>query len=130
MLGKIIEIEDNYVTVKLSIDITKQPNLANLHVVFEHGEEKIVGEILNVDQTKMLISVVGEIKGDWFASGISAKPSFASTVRIIKMDELELILGSQQITDGQTYFGLSNVYKNYKINVNINDFFSNHFAIL
>ncbi len=130
MLGKIIEIEDNYVTIKLNIDITKQPNLANLHVVFEHGEEKIVGEILNVDQTKMLISVVGEIKGNYFASGISAKPSFASTVRIIKMEELELILGSQTLQSGQAYFGLSNVYKNYKINVNINDFFSNHFAIL
>ena len=130
MLGKIIEIEDNYVTVQLSIDITKQPNLANLHVVFEHGEDKIVGEILNVDKTKMLIAVVGELKGTWFASGISAKPSFASTVRIIKMDELELILGSQKLETGQTYFGLSNVYKNYKINVSINDFFSNHFAIL
>ncbi len=130
MLGKIIEIEDNYVTVQLSIDITKQPNLANLHVVFEHGEDKIVGEILNVDKTKMLIAVVGELKGTWFASGISAKPSFASTVRIIKMDELELILGSQKLETGQTYFGVSNVYKNYKINVSINDFFSNHFAIL
>lgn len=130
MLGKIIEIKDNYVTVKLAIDINKQPNLTNLHVVFENGNKKIVGEILNVNQVTMLIAIVGEFTGDIFTSGVSSKPSFASTVRIIKFEELELILGRQQLSSGQAYFGLSNVYDNYKINIDINSFFSNHFAIL
>ena len=31
MLGKIEEIIDNTIVIKLDIDITKQPNLVNLH---------------------------------------------------------------------------------------------------
>ena len=34
MLGKIEEIVDNSVYIKLGIDINKQPNLVNLHVIF------------------------------------------------------------------------------------------------
>jgi len=42
---------------------------------------------------------------------------------------LWLILGKQEKTKDKTFFGLSTVYKNYKINVDTNSFFSNHFAI-
>lgn len=130
MLGTILEIIDNYVLVKLSININNQANLVNLHVVFEDNGTKIVGEIINATQTNMKIQIVGEIIKDSFVPGVSAKPSFKSIVRIIKADELELILGKQSIVGNQTFFGISNVYQNYKINVDINDFFSNHFAVL
>ena len=40
MIGKIEEIIDNSVTIKLDIDINEQPNLVNLHVVFEDGSGK------------------------------------------------------------------------------------------
>ena len=46
MLGKIDEIIDNSVIVNLEIDITEQPNMVNLHVVFEDGNNKVVGEIV------------------------------------------------------------------------------------
>ncbi len=130
MLGKIIEILENSVIVELSIDINQQPNLVNLHVVFENGNEKIIGEIVNINQSKMFVSIVGELKEHNFTPGVSSKPSFKSLVRMVRMDELETFLGRQQTVDGYTFFGFSNVYKNYKINVSVNDFFSNHFAIL
>lgn len=130
MLGKITEILENSVIVQLAIDINQQPNLVNLHVVFENGEERIVGEIATVDQTKMLVNIVGELKGTNFTPGVSSKPAFKSLVRMIKMEELEVFLGKQETVDGYTFFGFSNVYKNYKINVSVNDFFSGHFAIL
>ena len=130
MLGKIIEILDNQVIVKLSIDINNQSSLVNLHVVFEDSEKKIIGEIVNVNQAQMSVNIVGEINQKIFLPGFSSKPSFRSIVRIITLQELELILGSQAPSNNQTFFGFSNVYQNYRINVNINDFFSNHFAIL
>ena len=40
MIGKIEEIIDNSVTIKLDIDINEQPNLVNLHVVFEDDKKK------------------------------------------------------------------------------------------
>ena len=130
MLGKIIEIIDNQVFVKLNIDINNQTNLINLHVVFEDNAKKIIGEIVNVDQEKMIVNIVGELKNNNFLPGSISKPSFKSSVRIITLEELELILGKQQPNNGETFFGFSNIYQNYKINVSINNFFSNHFAIL
>ena len=130
MLGSISEIIDNQAFVKLAVDINSQSNLINLHVIFEDGVKKIVGEIVNVSQTQLMVNIVGEIKNEKFFPGFSSKPSFKSKVRIIALNELELILGKQTPSVGQTFFGFSNIYQNYRINININDFFSNHFAIL
>ena len=131
MLGKIEEIIDNSVTIKLDIDITKQPNLVNLHVIFEDGtDRKVVAEIANTNRTHMLANIVGEIKNGVFTSGSSIKPSFKSIIRLIRTDELELLYGKQQLEFGYTNFGSSNVYQGYKINVNINDFINSHFSIL
>ena len=139
MLGRIIEIIDNQVFIKLDIDINNQTNLINLHVIFEDDIKKIVGEIVNVgqdkmtvnvNQTKMIVNVVGEINNNIFTPGANSKPSFKSKIRIITLEELEKILGPQTPSEGQTFFGYSTVYENYRINVGVNDFFSNHFSIL
>ena len=131
MLGNIIDIENNIVTIKLAIDITTQTNLINVHVVFEDDNQKIVGEIVNVGIDNAKISIVGEIVNNKFLPGFTKKPSFKSKVRIITMDELALILGEQQIQNNdQIYLGKSSIYTNYRINVGVNSFFSNHFAIL
>ena len=131
MIGSILSIEENNVIVKLSIDISSQSNLINVHVIFEDGKTKVVGEIININKETAIVSVIGEIIEDRFVPGINRKPSFKSKVRIIVLDELSLILGAQKVSDShQTYFGLSNVYTNYRINVDVNAFFSNHFSIL
>ncbi len=130
MIGSIIEIVDNRVLIKLAIDINKQPNLIGLHVVFEDTQKHIVGEIVNVSQTEMTAVVVGELTPTSFIPGASKRPSFKSNIRLVNLNELEFILGSQETTVGQTNFGTSNVYDGYKINVDINDFFSNHFSVL
>ena len=115
MLGKIKEIINNQVFITLSIDINNQSNLINL---------------VNINQTQMVVNIVGELKNCTFLPGFTSRPSFKSNVRLISLEELELILGKQTPSNNQTFFGFSNVYQNYRINVNINDFFSNHFAIL
>lgn len=131
MIGKIYSIEENHVFVDLAIDISSQDNLINVHVVFENGDVKIVGEIQKIDKTVAQIGIVGEIVEDRFIPGINKKPAFKSKIRIINLQELYLVLGNQKVEDNsRVYLGLSNVYKNFRINVNINEFFSNHFSIL
>ena len=130
MLGNIVEIIDNQVFINLNIDISNQTNLINLHVIFEDDTKKIVGEIVKVNKEQMVVNIVGELKDKTFLPVISSKPSFKSNVRIISLEELEHILGPQTPSQGQTFFGYSNIYQNYRINANINEFFSNHFAIL
>ncbi len=130
MLGKIISIVDNIVTIKLSINVDNQVNLINLHAVLEDGDTKIVGEIEEIDQVNAKITIVGEIVGDAFLPGFTKKPSFRSSVRLVKQEELALILGKTTTGKNEFYFGLSSVYQNYRISVGINSFFSSHFAIL
>ena len=130
MLGKILDIENSLVKIKLDIDLSKQANLINIHVVFEE-KYKIVGEIIKLDKEYGTIKIVGEIVNNQFVPGFTKKPSFQSTIRIVNMDELALILGPQQITDSsKIYIGTSSVYAHYRINVGLNDFFSNHFSVL
>ena len=131
MIGKVIDIIDDIVEIKLAIDVSNQSNLVNVHVVFEEANQKIVGEIISMSLEKMKIRILGEIIEDNFLPGTDKKPSFKAKVRIVVMSELELILGKQSITDNdQINLGYSTVYNNYKINVGINNFFSSHFAIL
>ncbi len=131
MLGKIEEIIDSSVYIKLGIDINKQPNLVNLHVIFEDDtDRKVVAEIINVNQTTMTTTIVGEIRNNIFTPGGNTKPSFKSKIRIINSDELELLYGKQSLSFGYANFGKSNVYQGYKINVDINEFFNSHFSIM
>lgn len=130
MLGKIIEINEYNVRVKMAIDIKLQPSLSNLHVVFEEENKKIIGEIETIDEEFLNITLIGEIIGSLYLPGVTKKPSFKADVRIINMDELTLILGPSTQTAGTFYLGESSIYNNYRINIGINNFFSNHFAIM
>ncbi len=130
MIGKIKTIENEIIIIELGIDVEKQPNLVNIHVVFENDNKRVVGEIIDMDKTEARIMLLGEIIDNKFIPGIDKKPSFRSNVRIVTLDELALVLGSQEEQKDTTYFGKSNIYENYKINVPFNNFFNHHFAIL
>ncbi len=130
-IGKIINIEENIVTVKIDVNVLNYGNLMNIHTVFDDGKRKLIGEILKVDIEYLKIAIVGELKEQIFIPGISLKPSFSSIIRIVTKEELSYILGPQEIIDNnQIALGVSSVYPGYKINVDVNSFFSNHFAIL
>lgn len=130
-IGKIIDINGNYVTIKIEFNVSSYGNLMNIHVIFDDGNKKIVGEILKVTLTEIIVGVVGEIIDNNFIPGVSSKPSFASSIRIVNRDELSMIIGPQDVEDSEhLYLGKSLVYNGYKINVEVNSFFSNHFAIL
>ena len=129
--GKISNIDGNYVTLEIDFDVTKYGNLMNVHVIFDDGVKKIVGEILKVTVTQIVIGVIGEIENGGFVPGINAKPSFASRVRVINQDELTMILGPQVIEDSDhMYLGRSAIYNGYEIHVGVNQLLINHFAIL
>ena len=130
-IGKIVDIEGNIVTLKIEINVLNYGSLMNVHTIFDDGKRKLVGEILKVDIEYLKIGIVGEIVDNHFVPGISLKPSFASITRIISKEELALILGNEEIIDNnQIALGISSIYSGYKINVDVNSFFSNHFAIL
>lgn len=131
MLGTIIGIEENQVLLKLAIDVENFNNLINIHVVMEEGNRKIVGEIINIKDGIAYINLLGEIINNNFVFGVIAKPAFSSTVKLISKEKIPMIIGVENYKENQDlYLGVSPIYEGVKIGVNINRFFSNHFAIL
>ena len=130
MLGKIVAIEDNSLELDLSIKLEEMENIINLYVIIEDINKNIIGEIVDIKGNSAFINLLGEFNDDKFVFGISKKPSFKSTVKLLSKDKINNILGiPEYIEKRDLYIGKSPIYEDVKIGVNINQFFSNHFAI-
>ncbi len=130
MLGNIIGIEGNSVYLKLNEGVNTTKNIINLYVNMKDDDIQIIGEITEVNDQIAIINLVGEIINDKFMFGVMRKPSFSSDVSLIPEEKINKIIGVSNYQDNKDlYLGGSPVYSNVKIGVNVNDFFSNHFAI-
>ena len=131
MLGTIIAVEENMVYVKLNPQVTNIGNIANSFVVFESSASNIVGEVINVKENILHINLVGQIKDNVFVTGISKKPSLDSAVKVISKEKIPFIIGVPTYKENRDLLlGTSPIYDNVQIGVNVNDFFSKHFAII
>ena len=125
MFEKILSITKNYAIVQISNNISD--DILNYNVILEDKEKKILGEIDEVINNEAKISFLGEFIDGRFYSGIIRRPTLSSTIRIINKQELGELVGDN---DSRTMIlGLSPLYNNYPIKVNINEMFSNHMAI-
>jgi hypothetical protein len=126
MLGKILTISKNNAIVEINKDSTSIKDLINLHVIFEDDNKKILGEIDSIDQDTIRITFLGELTSDDFIGGLIKKPSLDAHIRIINDDELKILTGNE---NRGLRLGVSPLYNNFPLNVNIDEFFSNHTAI-
>ena len=129
MLGKILQIKDGIIEVKLEINIYTTGNLVSKNVVFEDGKSRIVGEIINAYSDRIEVVVIGEIVDNTFIYGDVNVPSFRSSCRVITKEELDLMF-ARDVNENSILIGKSFIYNNYDIYLNISRFFSNHFAVL
>jgi hypothetical protein len=125
MFGKITEINGSSCVVENKSHLTHS-ELMNCHVVFPESDRLVVGEITKIDESKICILLVGEIRSNRFFPGVVKKPS--TTPRIINVNELELIIGKQ--SKDIPSLGHSAIYKNYDVKVPIDSMFANHLAII
>ncbi len=125
MFKEITAISKNYAIVKISKGINE--DILNLNAIFEERNKKILGEIEEIIDDTVKISFLGEFIDGKFYSGIIRKPSLTSNVRLINTDELNELVG---VNDRYSMMlGLSPLYNNYPIRINIDRMFSNHSAI-
>ena len=130
MLGKIVSIQDNTVFIKLNVKLDEMQNIINLYTLLEDGERKIIGEIVDIKGDIAALNLVGELINDNFVFGVSKKPSFKATTKLITSEKIKSILGITNYDEKTTlYIGKSPIYDGLDIGVSINEFFSNHFAI-
>ena len=128
MLGRIIAINDNIVSVQLSVNIYDYDSLISKNVIFKDTTAISIGEVIAIGNGIMQVSLVGEIRNNKFLFGDISKPSFKATCNLIDNSVLDIILNN----DGPNSIklGKSFIYPDYDIKLDVGNFFSNHFAIL
>ncbi len=127
MFGKILYISDNiaHVENKMSRDVVA--DLMNIHVIFEAPNQRILGEVIEINDTVIKIRFLGEYQGKKYLNGVLRKPLLNSNIRIINGEELLELVGTYN--NASFILGDSAIYKNFKVCPNINALFSNHLAI-
>ena len=127
MFDRIVYISDHGANVKLVQGIQLSMNLMNLHIVFEDGEKKILGEIDDIDGEVVKVRFLGEIINGNLIGGTIRKPALDAKIRIIDPSEIPMITGFD--SKGYMRFGTSPFYSGAPVFLDVNGFFSNHFAI-
>lgn len=129
MFGKILEVHEYNIRVENATHKV-ETGLIGVHIVFE-SQYKIVAEITKITSEYIECILVGEFTEGGFHSGITHKPLYNSLIRIVNKDEVACLVGSQEIdTAEHLYLGKSLTYEGFNISANMDNMFSNHFAIL
>ena len=127
MFGKILYISDNIAHVENKMNREVASDLMNIHVIFEAENQRILGEVIELNDEVIKIRFLGEYSGTRYLNGVLRKPMLNSNIRIINGEELMELVGSY--TDKSFILGDSAIYKNFKVCPDINSLFSNHLAI-
>lgn len=127
MFGKIVYISNTEAHVEVPHDGSMTTNIMNMHVVFEDEKKKVLGEVEDLSEDIMKIRFLGEIVGNNFVGGVIRKPTFNAKLRLINKEEVGILVGEDN--DSSVQIGVSPLYDDYPIRVDINDLFSNHMAV-
>ena len=127
IFGKILYISDNIAHVENISKGAITADLMNIHVIFEDKDQRILGEVIELNEEEIKIRFLGEYVGTRYVNGVIRKPLLSSTLRIINSEELLELVGT--LSNKSFVLGMNATYKGFQICPNINDLFSNHLAI-
>ena len=127
MFGKIVYISGSVATISIPDGTPISMDLMNMHVVFEDQDRKVLGEVEDISETEIRVHFLGVIENNRFIGGVLRKPTLNANIRMITEEELNLITGAND--SGSFKLGVSPLYNDKPIYVDINDLCSNHLAI-
>ncbi len=127
MFGKIVYISDSIAHIKIPEGTPVNIDLMNMHIIFEDGERRVLGEIEDISSDIIKVNFLGIIDNGKFVGGVLRKPTLESKLRFVTEDELNLITGVPG--EGMFELGVSPLYNDKPIYVDINELCSNHLAI-
>ena len=128
MFDRIIYMNDYEAIVKLKDSENITINLINLHLVFDDGDRKILGEVKDVNNGTITVVFLGEFIGNRFVGGVIKKPKFDTKIRGINAEEFAIVIGKEKL--GYLSLGLTPFYEGLSVYMNANKFLGNHFALL
>ncbi len=127
MFGKILYISDNKAFIENTGSEELKGDLLNLHIIFEHEDQKLLGEIVEIREKEIEVRFLGEFVDGRYNNGILRKASLDSKIRVINTEELLELVGRES---NKTFvLGKSATYKDFNVCPNINDLFANHMCI-
>ncbi len=127
MFGKILYISDTTAHIENKIAEGVSTDVMNLHVIFESNNQKILGEVSEVNKEIIKIRLLGEYVNEKYLNGVIRKPLLSSSIRIINSAELLELVGAD---DGASLIlGDHAIYKGFKVCPKLNNLFANHLAI-
>ena len=127
MFDRITYISDDSCQIKLKDDVQVTTNLMNLHLVFQDDVKTVLGEVDNLEGNIVKARFLGEIVDNRLIGGTIRKPSLDAQIRVSDKSEVPLITGSD--TAGYMELGVCPFYDDFPVYLDVNSFFSNHFAI-
>ena len=127
MFDRITYISNDGCDIRLKNGGEVSTNLMNLHLVFEDSNKKVLGEVDDLKGDTVKARFLGEIVGNRLIGGTIRKPNLDATIRVIDKSEIPMITGAD--VDGFMELGVSPLYDDFPIYLDVNSFFSNHFAI-
>ena len=93
MLGKIVGIQENAVFLRLNVNLNEMQSIINLYILLEDKERKLIGEIVDIKNYIATVNLIGELIDNNFLFGISKKPSFSATSKLISKEKINSIIG-------------------------------------
>ena len=125
MLGRIIAINDNIISVQLQVNIYDYNGLIGKNVIFKDTDMINIGEVIAIGNGIMQVTLVGEIRNGRFLYGDISKPSFKAICCMIDNSILDVILNNDAANNIK--LGKSFIYPDYDIKLDVGNFFSNIF---
>ena len=127
MFGKIVYISGSVAHISIPAGTPVSMDLMNMHVVFEDNDRKVLGEVEDVSENEIKVHFLGVIENGKFILGVLRKPTLEAKIRMVTEEELNLITGVEK--EGMFKLGVSPLYNDKPIYVDINELCSNHLAI-
>jgi len=127
VFGKIKYITEGEAHVEANLQEGQDVDVMNMNVVFEEKDQRILGEVEEVNNDTIKIRFLGEFIDGRYVSGVIRKPLLTSKIRVVSNEELKELVGTYDETT--LYIGKSSIYKDFDVCVKINDIFANHMAI-
>lgn len=127
MFERISYVSETSLVVDLNPNFPLQNNILSSHVVISDSEKNLLGEIYEVTKMNVKIKLLGEFSEGKLWGGIIRKPLMNGQVRPVNEEEIRIILGERN--DSPMFLGRSPFYNGQPVFFDINNFFSNHFAI-
>ena len=127
MFGKIKYITEGEAHIEANILEGQDTDVMNMNVVFEAPNQRILGEVEEVNTDTVKVRFLGEFIDGKYVSGVIRKPLLSSKIRVINDEELSDITGCNDASS--LYIGKSAIYKDKSIYVKLNDLMANHVGI-